>query len=214
MKTEKEKNFYIKLRKKIIEWAESRGVKEKKLFKYILSAPDFFYLLWKLSTDKELPVEDRLLVGLAIFYFISPFDLFPEGVMGPIGYLDDIALSAYVVKKIIKRAGEEKVKKYWLGEEDLLLSIENILNTVDKYLGSGLWKRLVTFVESREATYKNSAKQSKKKTESSKEGETKSKKVTPKKKVNRKTNKAGAETKKPKRGRPKKSVNKKKEGSK
>ncbi len=211
MKSEKEKNFYIKLRKKITEWAESRGVKENKVFKYILLAPDFFYLLWKLSTDKDIPAEDRLLVGIAIFYFISPFDLFPEGIIGPIGYLDDIAISAYVVKKIIKKAGEEKVKKYWPGEEDLLFSIENILETVDKYLGSGLWKKLVNFVESREKRYKNSAKQTQKKTEGSKGEESKSKKVTPKKRISRQTGKARTENKKAKRGRPKKSANKKKE---
>jgi len=166
--------FYIKLREKIVKWAETRGFKEKKVFKYIISAPDFFYLLWKLSTDNEIPAEDRLLVGVALFYFISPFDLFPEGIMGPIGYLDDIAISAYVIKKIIKRAGEEKVKKYWLGEEDLLVSIENILETVDNYLGSGLWKKLVNLIESKEAKVKKTGKkESKKETVNKKAGKAK-----------------------------------------
>ncbi len=206
MKEDKNRVFYIKLREKITSWAESKGFKDSKTFKYIIAAPDFFYLLWKLSMDKDLPAEDRLLVGIALFYFISPFDLFPEGVMGPIGYIDDIAIAAYVIRKIINKAGEKKVKQYWLGEEELLTSIESILVTVDSYIGSGLWRRLVNLVESWEK--KGGRKEEKdkkggvvKKRNSSKEEKSVKKKATTKKAVKKQA----------KRGRPKKSSNKKKE---
>ncbi len=215
MGEQRSRAFYLNLREKIMEWAERKGVREKKVFKYIVAAPDFFYLLWKLSTDKELPAEDRLLVGIALFYFISPFDLFPEGVMGPIGYLDDIAIAAYVIKKIINRAGEEKVKKYWLGDDDLLLSIERILNTVDQYLGSGLWKRLVNFVERREKKYysgkgrtrekKNENMAVKVRKTTGKKTKTQGTKSTPQKTAKKKVNKAA------KRGRPRKPSGKNKE---
>lgn len=34
------------------------------------------------------------ILGLAVMYFIVPFDLLPEGAFGPIGYLDDLVLLA------------------------------------------------------------------------------------------------------------------------
>ncbi len=212
MGEQRSRAFYLNLREKIMKWAERKGVREKSVFKYIVAAPDFFYLLWKLSTDKELPAEDRLLVGVALFYFISPFDLFPEGVMGPIGYLDDIAIAAYVIKKIINRAGEEKVKRYWLGDEDLLLSIERILGTVDRYLGSGLWKRLVNFIEKREQKYygrKTATEEGKKSKELSLKVKKEAERETKTRKSRNTTKKVTK--KKAKRGRPKKSSGKNKE---
>ncbi len=163
---DKKEAFYLEIREKILKWVEERGFKNRKLVEYILLAPDFFYLLWKLSMDKDIPAEDRLLVGVALLYFLSPFDFLPEGIIGPVGYLDDIALAAYVTNKVINSAGEEKVKKYWPGEENLIETIEKVISKVDEYLGSGLWKRIVNFVDNKakektEEKTEKSSKQSK-----------------------------------------------------
>jgi len=52
---------------------------------------------------------DWSLIGLVIFtivYVASPIDLIPEGLLGPLGFADDAALIAYLLKRII-----DKVRK-------------------------------------------------------------------------------------------------------
>ena len=43
------------------------------------------------------------LILLVAIYILSPIDLLPEAFLGPLGYLDDIGLLAYLVKQLIKR---------------------------------------------------------------------------------------------------------------
>jgi len=49
--------------------------------------------LFKLSVDARIPLAHKAQLAAAIAYFVSPFDLIPEGLIGPGGFLDDIALS-------------------------------------------------------------------------------------------------------------------------
>lgn len=49
---------------------------------------------------------DWALIGLVIFtiaYIVSPIDLIPEGLLGPLGFADDAALVAYLLKRIINK---------------------------------------------------------------------------------------------------------------
>jgi uncharacterized membrane protein YkvA (DUF1232 family) len=49
---------------------------------------------------------DWALIGLIIFtiaYVLSPIDLIPEGLLGPLGFADDAALIAYLLKRIIDK---------------------------------------------------------------------------------------------------------------
>lgn len=46
------------------------------------------------------------LIGLVIFtiaYVLSPIDLIPEGLLGPLGFADDAALIVYLLKRIIDK---------------------------------------------------------------------------------------------------------------
>ncbi len=76
-------DFYQKLRSRVKEWAVREG-KDNKALKYVLLAPDFFHLLCKLMFDPRVPGSEKAKVGGAIAYFVSPIDLVPEGLIGPI----------------------------------------------------------------------------------------------------------------------------------
>jgi len=133
-------DFYQKLRRKIKDWETKEGANHK-WAEYILLAPDFFHLLCKLATDKEVPTKEKAMLAGAIAYFISPIDVIPEGIIGPAGYVDDIALAAFVLNSIIKNCNEEIVLKHWAGEEDLLELIKRILKIADEMVGSSLWRK-------------------------------------------------------------------------
>lgn len=137
-----EGDFYQRLRHKIHEWADSKEGKSSKWMKFLLFAPDLFHLLCKLTIDPEVPVKEKAKLAAAIAYFVSPIDLIPEAIVGPIGYVDDIALAAFVLKGIINETNPEVVKKHWAGDSDVLEVIKHIIEVADQMVGSGLWKKL------------------------------------------------------------------------
>jgi len=132
-------DFYKKMRGQITAYLE------KKDFKYgdiLLLAPDFFHLLIKLSVDERVPSEKKIKLVAAIAYFISPLDFLPELILGPIGYMDDIAIAAYVLNDFINTGDMDILYEHWAGHGDVLASIQNILTIADQYLGQGLWEKL------------------------------------------------------------------------
>lgn len=141
-------DFYQELRKKIRTWIQNGDGAKNKWVEYILCAPDLFHLLCRLVIDERVSLADKGKLAIAIAYFISPFDLMPEILMGPIGYLDDIAISSYVLNGIIKRH-PDLVKEYWAGEGDVLELIERIITTADEMLGSGLIEKLHAFIHAK-----------------------------------------------------------------
>ena len=138
----KQVDFYQKLRKDIKQWVNKNLDKDNKWSDYILLAPDIFHLLCKLSIDKDVPAGKKVKLVLAIAYFISPIDLIPEGIVGPIGYLDDIAVSAYILNDLVNEVDPQIIRKHWAGEKDILDLVKTILVNVDKMIGGRLWQKI------------------------------------------------------------------------
>jgi uncharacterized membrane protein YkvA (DUF1232 family) len=132
-------DFYIKLRARIRTYLE----KHRSQYSDILFfAPDLFHLLVKLSMDRRIAIDKKLKFMAVIVYFITPMDFLPEFVLGAIGYLDDIALSAYILNKFINETDATIVREHWAGNQDILIVIKNILFTADHLIGSGLWRKI------------------------------------------------------------------------
>jgi len=140
--SDRNEDFYRKLRRKIQVWLDKKGGSGSRWADVLMSGPDLFYLMWKLSLHPEVPAKSKRILAAALVYFILPFDLFPEAVFGPVGYLDDVALAAYVLNRIINDTPPQLVKQYWLGERDVLMVIKNILINADRFIGKGLWDRV------------------------------------------------------------------------
>ena len=134
-------DFYQKLRNEVKHWVNKNVDKDNKWSDYILLAPDIFHLLCKLSVEKNVPASKKIKLVGAIAYFISPIDLMPEGLIGPIGYLDDIALAAYVLNDLINEIDPQIIRKHWAGEKDILDLIKTILTNADKMIGGKLWQK-------------------------------------------------------------------------
>ena len=81
-------------------------------------------------------------LAFAITYFFSPIDLLPELIFGPFGYMDDIALTAYVLNDFVNNNDSEILYEHWAGTSDILASIQNVLTMANKFLGEGLWKKI------------------------------------------------------------------------
>lgn len=137
-----EMDFYQQLRARMKSWMESEEGKTNKWAEVLMSGPDLFHLLCKLALDKEVLVNDKAKLAGALVYFIAPLDLVAEAFLGPVGYMDDIAIAAFVINSIIHNTDPDIVRKHWAGEGDVLDLVKRILNSADNMIGSGLWAKI------------------------------------------------------------------------
>ncbi len=76
------------------------------------------------GSNERVPSKEKVKFIGVIAYFISPKDLLPEFILGPIGYLDDIALTAYVLNNYINDTDSQIIRELWAGDQDILSSIK------------------------------------------------------------------------------------------
>jgi uncharacterized membrane protein YkvA (DUF1232 family) len=139
-------DFYQNLRAKLRAWSQTDAGRKHKYVEYIVLAPDLFHLLCRLALDKDVQTADKAKLAAAIAYFVSPIDLLPEALLGPLGFVDDIALAVYVLNAILNNTDPEVIRRHWAGDGDILELIQNILKKADEMIGSGLWAKLKKLV--------------------------------------------------------------------
>jgi uncharacterized membrane protein YkvA (DUF1232 family) len=134
-------DFYMGLRRRVRLWAGREG-KDHPLLRWILLAPDFAHLLGRLLLDPRVPGLEKARFGLVMAYFVSPFDLLPEGLLGPAGLADDVVLVAYALDRFVNRHGAHLLREHWSGDEEILDVLSRVIASADRIVGSGLWKKL------------------------------------------------------------------------
>jgi len=147
----KQKDYYLQLRDKVSKWFEKNADKKPEYANYILLVPDFFYLLVRLTLDNRIAAIDKAKFAGVIAYFFSPIDFLPEALLGPIGYLDDLVLACYVLNLYVNQqdeAGKAVVKELWPGEQDVLDTIQSVMQKADKWIGSGLLQKIKNVYQS------------------------------------------------------------------
>lgn len=136
-------SFYDRLRHRILDTVERRaGRLPEDVIIALLLVPDIFILLVRLVFDKEVPGRARLLIGGALAYFISPIDLLPEAILGPVGYLDDLVVAVAVLSQVFTGDLEPYARKHWTGRQDLHTVLHDINATARTLLGPTLHTRL------------------------------------------------------------------------
>ena len=127
----KRHRFYDKVREKIARYSGRHA-------NIIMLAPDLFMLLCRLLKDSRVPLSLKGMVAAAVAYFISPLDLMPEAILGPLGFLDDIVVTVMVLNKIINEVSEEVVVENWSGELNILATVQNVLSISSNLIGKRL----------------------------------------------------------------------------
>ncbi len=130
------RRFYDRLRQVINARIRKRGALINKTAEWLLFLPDVFVLLFRLTRDPRVSRKNKVILGAALAYFISPLDLLPEAIVGPIGYVDDLILAAYVLNKILQDTDEAVLREHWSGERDILDIVRHLLNEADSMVES------------------------------------------------------------------------------
>ena len=86
---------------------------------FINCGPNLFNLLCNLLSKKEISRPMRLEISAAIAYYVAPDDIIPEEIYGPYGYIDDIFIAVYVLRKVAKEFGYEFLQNLWKHETDV-----------------------------------------------------------------------------------------------
>jgi uncharacterized membrane protein YkvA (DUF1232 family) len=88
--------------------------------------PDLLRLLRAIITDRDAPLDVRIvLVGL-VTWIISPIDLIPEfiPVLGP---LDDVVVAVLALRYTRRRMGSQALRERWAGTEDGFALITRVI---------------------------------------------------------------------------------------
>lgn len=102
---------------------------------FIDHGPLLFKLLTEVLIDDELTNELKLHISAAIAYYVVPQDIISEQIYGPYGYIDDIYITVFVIKKLATIFGYSFLEKYWEGEGNLESVVEECYDKSKEILG-------------------------------------------------------------------------------
>ena len=133
-------DFYLRIRKKITNWFEEGKLGKKSgkwmdnFVQYLLIFPDLVHLMIKLVGDKDVSPKTKGMIVIGFAYLISPIDVVPDFI--PVfGFVDDLLITVILLNKIINSGDEElkeKIKAYWVGEDDVFLKIKEIVAAMNE----------------------------------------------------------------------------------
>ncbi|MEL7672007.1 YkvA family protein [Methanobacterium sp.] len=106
------KDYYDILRENLDSY---RG----KYDRFIDYGPEMYKLLTDILNEENIEPDARLKICAAIAYFVAPFDVIPEQIYGPQGYVDDIYLCGYVINDLANSLGWDILEDAWQGDEEL-----------------------------------------------------------------------------------------------
>ena len=135
----REKRFYDRLRARVASTAPGArsGIRDLLLF-----LPDLFVLLFRLTQDPRVPVGSKALALAGIGYVLSPIDLLPEFLFGPIGFADDLLVAAAAASRIINNVHPDLVRAHWPGATDALEVVRRVTAWCESTLGSAMTRLL------------------------------------------------------------------------
>jgi len=135
---ERATRFYDRIRGAVRRYVDKKGAVLGKTADFLLLVPDVFILLWRLTTDSRVTSKDKVLLGSAVAYYIFPFDLLPEALLGPMGFLDDLVFGVYVLNKMLATTDAAILREHWSGSDDVLATIRRVLTAADSLVGTNM----------------------------------------------------------------------------
>ncbi len=69
---------------------------------------------------------------LAVGYVLSPFELLPELVLGPIGLIDDLIVVGIALSRMLNHVHPDVVRSHWAGQGDALAAIQRVTDWTEQ----------------------------------------------------------------------------------
>jgi uncharacterized membrane protein YkvA (DUF1232 family) len=116
----RERRLYDRLRAAIVAPQPGRrsGMRDM-----LLLLPDLTVLLMRLLRDERVPVGGKAIAVIGIGYVLSPIDVLPSFLFGPIGLIDDLFIVTAALARVIHYVHPDVVRSHWSGQGDALDAI-------------------------------------------------------------------------------------------
>jgi uncharacterized membrane protein YkvA (DUF1232 family) len=132
----RERRLYDRLRThvaKIPEPGQASGMSDM-----LLLLPDFTVLLARLLRDPQVPRRSKWIALFGIGYVLSPIDLLPALLLGPLGMLDDLVVVTAALSRLLNHVHPDVVRAAWPGQGDALDAIQRAASWSERFLGRRL----------------------------------------------------------------------------
>jgi uncharacterized membrane protein YkvA (DUF1232 family) len=112
--------YFLRLRGEITEWA--RRNQAAPIADQLFFLPDVFRLYVRLLCDDRVALRAKAELVAALAYLIWPFDVLPEGIIGPPGYLDDTFVLLKTLMSFVsqKNVHPDVLGEHWSGSAEAL----------------------------------------------------------------------------------------------
>jgi uncharacterized membrane protein YkvA (DUF1232 family) len=126
----REQRLYDRLRAQVLKPVpgERSGFRDM-----LFLLPDMSVLLFRLMRDARVPVSSKAVAVLGAAYLLSPVDLMPAFLLGPIGLVDDLIVVAAVLSRMLNRVHPDVVRSHWSGQGDALEAIQRVVDWSERY---------------------------------------------------------------------------------
>ena len=128
----RERRIYDRLRSQVVEAEPGDRSSIRDL---LLLLPDLVVLLFRLMRDSRVPVGSKAIATVGAAYLLSPIDLMPSLLMGPIGLIDDLVVIGAVLSRMLNRVHPDVVRSHWSGQGDALEAIQRVSAWTERVFG-------------------------------------------------------------------------------
>lgn len=135
----RERRFYDRMRERLRAPTPGTG---SDLRDVLFLLPDLTVLMLRLLRDDRVAMGDKAVALLGVGYVLSPVDLLPEFLFGPVGLADDLIVIAATLSRLVNHVHPDVVRAHWPGQGDALHAIHRVTSWSERQLGGRL-RRLV-----------------------------------------------------------------------
>jgi uncharacterized membrane protein YkvA (DUF1232 family) len=119
----RERRLYDRLRASVVR---SEPGEPSTLRDMMLLVPDLAVLLVRLVRDSRVPPGSKAIALLGVAYLVSPIDLVPDLLLGPIGLVDDLLVLAACLSRLVNYVHPDIVRSHWSGQGDALETVQRL----------------------------------------------------------------------------------------
>jgi uncharacterized membrane protein YkvA (DUF1232 family) len=95
-------------------------------------------MLSRLLRDERVPRRYKWIAALGIGYLLSPIDLLPSLLLGPIGLVDDLLIVCAALSRLVNHVHPDVVRDAWPGKGDALATIQGVASWAERFFGDRL----------------------------------------------------------------------------
>lgn len=117
----REQRLWDRVRARVVAPASARS--RSGVGDLLVLLPDLTVLLARLLRDDRVPLGSKLVALAGVGYALSPLDLLPALLLGPIGMLDDLVVVSAALSRMLNDVHPDVVRSHWSGKGDALDAI-------------------------------------------------------------------------------------------